>query len=343
MQYIWGFLMIPAVILLFIMMRAWRKRAMQRFGDMHMVKQLFSDVSETKPWLKLVLLLLAIASLIIGIMNPQVGSRLEEVKREGADLIIALDVSNSMKAEDLSPNRLEKAKQAIEKLVDKLKGDRLGLIVFAGEAYVQLPITSDYEAAKLFLETIDTDLVPVQGTEIGSAVTTAVQSFGDDPSGKNKAIIIITDGEAHDEGAMDAVTEAAEKGIVIHTIGMGSPGGAPIPVYRNKVQIGYHKDKEGNTVVTRLNEAMLQGLAEAGNGIYVRATNAEAGLSVVMSEIDKLEKQEFESKMYTDYDDRFMYGIAIALVLLIAENVISERKSKWIEKLDLFGERRYRK
>lgn len=342
-EYLWGLLLIPFAILLFAMMRAWRKKAIQRFGDVPLMRQLFADVSEVKPLVKLILLLLAITGIVLGIMNPQVGSKLEEVKREGADLVIALDVSNSMKAEDLSPNRLEKAKQAIEKLVDKLQGDRLGLVVFAGEAYVQLPITSDYEAAKLFLGSIDTDIMPVQGTAIGAAVNTAVQSFGDQPSGKNRAIIIITDGETHDEGAVEAVREAADKGIVVHAIGMGSPSGGPIPIYRNKVQVGFHKDQQGNTVVTRLNEQMLQELAEEGNGIYVRASNAEAGLNVVMSEINKLERQQFESKMFTDYEDRFQYMIAFALLLLVTENIISERKSKWIEKLDLFGERRRRK
>ena len=340
MEYVWGLLLIPVAVLLFIMMRAWRRRAMQRFGDMPLVQQMFSNVSRTKPYIKIILLCLAIAGLVIGIMNPQVGSKLEEVKREGADIIIAIDVSNSMKAEDLSPNRLEKAKQSIEKLVDNLQGDRIGLIVFAGEAYVQLPITSDYSAARLFLESIDTDIVPVQGTAIGSAVSTAMQSFGDAPSGKNRAIIVITDGETHDEGAVDAVREAADKGIVVHTIGMGSPSGGPIPIYRNKVQVGFHKDKQGNTVVTRLNEPMLEELAEAGDGIYVRASNAEAGLNVVMSEINKLEKKAFESKMFTDYEDRFSYFIVFALVLLVIESLVTERRSKWVEKLNLFGERR---
>lgn len=339
-QYAWGLLLIPLLVLFFILLRLWRKKALQRFGDLSLVQQLTADASSAKPVLKFVLAALGLAFLVIGIMNPQIGSKVEEGKREGADLIIALDVSNSMKAEDLSPNRLEKAKQAIEKLIDKLQGDRLGIVVFAGNAYMQLPITSDYSAAKLFLGNIDTDVVPTQGTSIGAAVTLAARSFGEDDKGRNRAIIVITDGETHDEGAVEATKEAADMGIVVHTIGMGSAQGAPIPVYKNKIQVGYHKDKDGNTVITKLNEQMLQEIAEAGDGIYVRASNAEAGLNVVMNEIDKLEKKEFESKHFSDYEDRFYYFVAAALLLLVVESLISERKSKWIEQLDLFGERR---
>jgi Ca-activated chloride channel family protein len=339
-EYAWALLLVPAAILLFILARIKRKKALQRFGDLPLIQQLTSEASKSKPVIKFVLAVIALTALVIGIMNPQIGSKLSEVKREGSDLIIALDVSNSMKAEDLSPNRLEKAKQAIEKLIDKLQGDRLGIIVFAGEAYVQLPITSDYTAAKLFLRNIDTDIVPTQGTAIGSAIELAAKSFGEDTKGKNRALIIITDGETHDEGAIDAAKEAEDKGIVIHTIGMGSVQGAPIPVYRNKVQVGYHKDQQGNTVITKLNEPMLQDLAKAGDGIFVRASNAEAGLNIVLSEINKLDKQEFESKRFSSYEDRFYYFIAFALILLVIEALLSERRSKWVEKVDLFGEKK---
>ena len=222
MQYIWGLMLSPVVILLFIMMRSWRRRAVQRFGDVPLMRQLFSDVSQTKPYIKLIILSIAIAALVLGIMNPQVGSKLEEVKREGADIVIAIDVSNSMKAEDLSPNRLEKAKQSIEKLVDNLQGDRLGLIVFAGEAYVQLPITSDYSAEAFFLKrSIRISCLCRYIFAIGSAVTTAMQSFGENPSGKNRAIVVITDGETHDEGAIETVREAADQGIIVHVIRHG--------------------------------------------------------------------------------------------------------------------------
>lgn len=334
-QYLYAYLLIPVFVLLFILMKQWRKKAIRSLGDTEVVQQLMPDVSTAKPTMKFIFLLLALSLIILGVVNPQIGSKLQEVKRKGADVMIALDVSNSMKAEDLSPNRLQRAKLAISKLIDKLEGDRIGIVVFGGEAYVQLPITTDYAAAKLFLETIDTDIIPTQGTAIGAAVRLSMESFGQDV-GKNKAIIVITDGENHEDDALKAVEEAADKGISVNTIGMGSPSGSPIPVYRNGTQVGFKKDREGNTVITKLNEQMLQELAGAGNGVYVRASNSETGLNVILDEVNKLEKKNYESKMYSDYDDKFYYFLAPALLLIILELLISERKSKWLERLNLF-------
>jgi Ca-activated chloride channel family protein len=285
------------------------------------------------------LFLSAFSFVIIGIINPQSGSKLEEVKRKGADLMICLDVSNSMKAMDLQPNRLEKSKQAITKLIDKLEGDRIGVIVFGGEAYVQLPITTDYAASKLFLESINTDMIPTQGTAIGAAINLAVESFGKD-EGKNKAILIITDGENHEDDAIKAAEAAAEKGITIHTIGMGSIDGAPIPVYKNGIREGFRKDKDGNTIMTKLNQQTLQEISAAGKGIFVRATNSDSGLNYVLDAIDKMEKKEFESKMYSDYEDQFQIFIAIALLLLLVETFLTERKSKLYKKLNLFNDKK---
>lgn len=334
-QYLYAYLLIPVFVLLFILMKQWRKKAIRSLGDTEVVRQLMPDVSTAKPVLKFIFLLLAMSLIILGIVNPQIGSKLQEVKRKGADVMIALDVSNSMKAEDLSPNRLQRAKLAISKLIDKLEGDRIGIVVFGGEAYVQLPITTDYAAAKLFLETIDTDIIPTQGTAIGAAVRLSMESFGQDV-GKNKAIIVITDGENHEDDAVKAVEEAADRGISVNTIGMGSPSGSPIPVYRNGTQVGFKKDKEGNTVITKLNEQMLQELASTGNGAYVHASNSETGLNAILDEVNKLEKKNYESKMYSDYDDKFYYFLAPALLLIILELLISERKSKWLERLNLF-------
>lgn len=335
--YLYALGLIPVFIIIYWLMNRWKKKALASFGSLAIIQQLFPDVSTAKRTTKFVLYTLAFALVIIGIVNPQVGTKLEEVKRKGADLMICLDVSNSMNAEDLQPSRLEKAKQAIFKLVNKLEGDRLGVIVFGGEAYVQLPITTDYSAAKLFLESINTDMIPTQGTAIGTAIELAVESFGKD-EGKNKAIVIITDGENHEDDAIKAAEAAAEKGIAVHTIGMGAADGAPIPVYRNGVKEGYRKDKDGNTVVTKLNEQILQEIAAAANGIYVRASNADAGLNSVLSAIDKLEKKQFDSKMYSDYEDRFQWFIAAALLLLLIELFLSERKSKLYQRLNLFNE-----
>ncbi|MES2592293.1 MAG: VWA domain-containing protein [Bacteroidota bacterium] len=335
--FLYALCLIPVFMVIYWLLNRWKKKALASFGTIAIIQQLFPDVSKAKRIWKFILFTLAFTLVIIGIVNPQVGTKLEEVKRKGADLMICLDVSNSMKAEDLQPNRLEKAKQAISKLVNKLEGDRLGIIVFGGEAYVQLPITTDYSAAKLFLESINTDMIPTQGTAIGKAIDLAMESFGKD-EGKNKAIVIITDGENHEDDAIKAAESAAEKGITIHTIGMGSAEGAPIPVYKNNVREGFRKDNEGNTVVTKLNEQVLQEIAAASNGIYVRASNADAGLNRVLDAIDKLEKKQFDSKMYSDYEDRFQWFIAAALVLLLVEIFLSERKSKIYQRLDLFNE-----
>lgn len=339
-EFLYGLALIPVFIFLFVLHGIWKRRVMKRFVlQPNLWKSIAPDLSSVKPVLKLIIFSIAFAVLIVGAANPQIGSKLTEVKRSGADVIIALDVSNSMMAEDLVPNRLEKAKQSISRLLDRLEGDRIGIIVFAGEAYVQLPITTDYAAAKLFLENISTEIVPTQGTLIGNAIQTAMESFGKD-QGKNKAIVIITDGEGHEDNAIEMAQRAAEAGIVIHTIGMGSANGVPIPKYSGKVQTGYKKDKDGNTVITKLNEEALMEVATAGNGMYVRATNAETGLNALLDHIRKLEKKQFESKMFSDYDDKFYYFIAVALILFVLELLVDEKKSKWFERLNLFGEQK---
>lgn len=331
-EYLYGLTLIPALVLLYVLNRLWRRRTLKKLGDIEIISLMMPSVSSGKPTLRFILFLLAIIFLILGIVNPQIGSKLEEMKREGSDIIICLDVSNSMKAEDFKPNRLAKAKQAIEKLINKLNNDRIGIIVFAGEAYIQLPITTDYAAAKLFLENVDCDAVPIQGTIISSAIELAEKSFGTE-EGKNKAIIIISDGESHDDDAIAAAHEASEKNMVIHTIGIGSPEGVPIPVYKNKMQIGFRKDKDGNTVVTKLNEDALQEIASSGNGVYVRATQGEIGLLALQDRINKMEKKTFDSKVYTDYEDRFQIFIAVSLFFLIIESILTERKSRWWAKM----------
>ena len=338
-EYLYGLLAIPLFILIFWLMMRWKKRALNLFGELSLIQKLFPDVSKGKQVLKFILVSIAFLFLVIGIADPQIGSKLEEVKREGVDIIIALDVSNSMKAEDIKPNRLERSKQAISKLVDKLQNDRIGIIVFAGQAYTQLPLTTDYGAAKLFLSTIDCDMIPTQGTAIGAAIDLALNSFSNEKDNKkHKTLVIITDGENHEDDAIGEAKKAAEKGVIIHTIGMGSVNGSPIPMYKNNVQIGFRKDAEGNTVVTKLDEVILQQIAGAANGKFVRASNSEDGLEIILKEINKMEKKEFGTKMYTDYDDQFQWFIGIALLFLLLEFLVSERKSKWLAKLNLFGE-----
>jgi len=284
---------------------------------------------------KFIMLVIALFFLIFGLTNPQIGSKLVKAERKGIDIMILLDVSNSMLAEDVQPNRLEKAKQSISRMIEKLGNDRIGIIVFAGKAYTQLPITSDHSAAKLFLSTINTGIVPTQGTSIGTAIELAAGSFGE--SEHSKAIIIITDGENHEGDAIQAAQQAAEKDIRIYTIGMGSPGGSPIPEYRNGRVTGYKKDRSGTTVVTKLNEQILQQIASAGNGEYVGKNNTSALLNRVIDQISQLEKTEFDSRIFSDYEDRFQYFIAIAVIFLLIEMLIVERKSKWVDRFRLFS------
>jgi Ca-activated chloride channel family protein len=331
--------LVPLLWLLFILARNKRKKSIAAFGDAELVKQLMPEVSSSRPVWKFILTSLGIVALVLGVANPQIGSKYEEVKREGFELIIALDISNSMMAEDLEPNRLERAKQAISKLIDQLKSDKIGIIVFAGQAYVQLPLTTDYAAAKLFLSTVSTDIVPTQGTAVGSAIDLAIKSFGEKQD-KNRSIIIITDGENHEDDAIQQATTAVEGGITVHAIGVGSPDGTPIPVYVNGKKAGFRKDNQGNTVITKLNETMLQQLAAAGKGVYIRGNNLSSGMKTLLEEINKMEKKEFDSKMFTDYEDRFQYLLAAALLFLLAELLLPERKSRWFGNMNLFEKKK---
>lgn len=334
--YFYGFIAIPIMLLLAVVYFVSRKRKLKKLGDTVLVKQLIPYSSRRKRVIKLILFLVGFSSLILALCNLQTGSKLAEVKREGADIIVCLDVSNSMLAQDLSPNRLTRAKYALEKMINLLEGDRLGLVIFAGEAYVQLPITTDYNAAKMFLESIGPGMVPVQGTNLADAIKKASESFTSD-EGKNRAIILITDGENHESEAIEAAVEAEKKGIMINTIGIGSLNGVPIPLVENGVVKGYRKDREGQTVVTKLNAELLKTIASKANGVFVHASQADLGLNAVLDKIGELDKAQLESKMYTDYEDQFQWFLALALLLFFIEFLISERVSEWFKKINLFG------
>lgn len=327
-------LLLPLLVLLYWYYNRWKSRVAGGFGDLQVVKRLMLDVSPFRGHVKFLLLLLTLASVLIALANPQIGSKLEKTQRKGVDVVIALDVSNSMLAQDIQPSRIERARQSISRLIDELENDRIGLIVFAGKAYTQLPITTDYAAAKMMLSTVSPDMVPVQGTAIGQAIDLAMASFKNEKSGK--AIVIITDGENHDEDAIEKATKAAEAGIRIYTIGMGLSEGAPIPIYKDNNIVGFKKDNSGTTVITRLDETMLNKIAEAGNGIYVRASNTQAGLRKVFEEISRLEKVTVDTKSYSDYEDRFQYFVAIAILFIVLNFMLNERRSKWADKFSLF-------
>ncbi len=334
-EYLYVLLILPVFIILFWLTRRSRRKALESFAQMETLSVLMPNVSNSRPVIKFIIWLFVIASVIIAVARPQFGSKLKTIKREGVELIIALDVSNSMLAEDIQPNRLERAKRAISRLVDNLGDDKIGLIVFAGDAYTQLPITTDYPSAKLFLNSVNTEIVPRQGTAIGAAIELGTSSFSPQFEG-NKAIVIITDGENHEDDAIGAATASTERGIIVHTIGMGLPQGGPIPIYRNG-QKDYRKDKKGNVVVTKLNESMLQQIAAAGEGIYVRANNAQVGLNTLFNEINKMEEAEMESRVYSEYEEQFQWFLALALFLILIDFLILERKNKYLKNVRLFG------
>jgi len=334
-EYLYFGALIPMLMLAFIAARLQNKNNIRKFGNPVLLAGLMPFASGSRPIFKFILKMTALALLIIGIAQPQFGSKLKTVKKKGIELVIALDVSNSMMAGDIQPNRLEYSKRLISKLVDRMTNDKIGLIVFAGDAYIQLPITTDYASAKLFLSTVNTGIVPKQGTAIGAAISLAARSFSPQSEG-SKAIVVITDGENHEDDAISAATDAAEKEIKIYTLGMGSEQGAPIPILKSNGESDFRRDKTGKIVVTKLNVEMLQQIAAAGDGGYISAANAQAGLNALFNELSKLEKKELESKIYADYDDQFQYFIAFALFLLLVDFLILERKNKQLMNFRLF-------
>lgn len=335
-DYLYGLLLIPLLIIVYILIRLRQAKQFERFASMGMRDYLVPSYSSRRRNFKFVVFLLMVACLVLALANLQSGSKMEEVKREGIDLYLAVDVSNSMNAEDIVPSRLERSKQSINKLIADMKGDRIGVIVFADKAYVQLPITTDYPAARMFLSTVNTSLVASQGTAIAEAIHLALKSFSD--IDHSKAIVIISDGEDHeDDAAVEAAKEAAKQGVRVYTIGMGLPEGAPIPEYNQYGhQIGYRKDRQGNTIVTRLDEVMLQRIAAAGNGLYVRANNSNVGLEKIYADINTMDKSEIEAKVFTDYEDQFQWFVAAAMVLLLIEILLSSGKKEWEKKFNIF-------
>ena len=338
-EYFYLLLVIPVFFVLFIISRISRSRSLRLFGDHSLIAQLMPSVSTNRPVIKFLIWMLALSFIITALAQPQFGSKLQTSKRKGVELIIALDVSNSMMAEDIKPNRLERAKRAIAKLTERLKDDKLGLIVFAGQAFVQLPITTDYVSAKLFLDAINTSIVPVQGTAIGAAIQMATKSFTPNFAG-SKAIIVITDGENHEDDAVGAAKEALEKKIVVHTIGMGLPQGAPIPIGGAEGSRDFLKDKSNNIVVTKLDEPMLTQIATAGGGTYIRANNAEVGLNNLFNEIEKMEKSEMDLREYSEYNDQFPLFLTLAFVMILIDFMILDRKNKWLRNFRLFGKQK---
>lgn len=332
-EYLYALWIIPALIVLFYLFNKNRKRLLEKFADRELHKTIIYSFSRVKTKIKFGILLIAYALIIIAYANPQVGTKMQEVKQTGIDVYILLDVSRSMQAEDIKPNRLEKAKFQISSLIQKLQGDRIGLVIFSGEAYIQFPLTTDYSAANLFLSAVDFSSVPQPGTAIASAINLATQSF--DSATTDKAIIIITDGEDHEGDVDKAVEDAVDKGIKIYTIGLGSPEGAPIPVYDNRGKItGFKQDANGQTILTKLNEDVLMQIAKNGNGAYYRGNNYEDYLDKIYTDLSKLEQSEYGVKKVTDYEDRFYYFLAPAILLLLLEIFITDKRSPFFTRLN---------
>jgi Ca-activated chloride channel family protein len=327
-------LLLPVIVLLYIINDIRKKRALKKLGNIELVGSLVPEMSKSRPLIKFILQSVAFIAAVIMLSRPQFGSKLEDVKKQGVEVIIALDVSNSMLAEDIQPDRLTRAKQAISRLVDDLSNDKIGLIVFAGDAYTQIPVTTDYISAKMFLSTINPDMVPKQGTAIGAAINLGMRSFspGED---KSKALVIITDGENHEDDPVKMAEEASKAGIVIHTIGIGSVEGVPVRVIINGRR-DFLKDVEGNTVISKLDEDILKKVALSANGTYVRASNSNIGLDEIFSEIRQMKDQELESTMYTEYNDQFQIFAALAVFLLLFDFLIMDRKNRKLADIRLF-------
>lgn len=337
-KYFIALIVIPILIVLFLGMYWWKKRTQKKFADSFLIKKLSPEKSTFKSILKLIILSLAFAFLAIALVNPKMGTKLETVKRQGVDIVFALDISKSMLAEDIAPSRLQKAKQIIDKIIDKLGSDRIGIIAYAGNAYPLLPITTDHGAAKVFLQNADPNLVSSQGTSINDALRLA-ETYYNNEEQTNKFLFLISDGEDH-QGVDDSIVEkAAKDGIKIYTISVGTKKGGAIPIKRNGRLVGYKKDREGTVVNTVMNPEKLKQIAQEGNGEYLNGNSTKSTVDAVQNILAKADKNEFETKQFSDYKDQFQWFLAIGILLLIIDVLLFERKTKWIQKLNLFNEK----
>ncbi|MDO9137553.1 MAG: VWA domain-containing protein [Lutibacter sp.] len=336
--YFYYLAIIPAIVVLFLLVLWWKKRIQKRFADPKLIQKLSPEKSTFKSFLKLIVFCFALFFLIISLANPKMGTKLETVKRQRVDIVFALDVSKSMLAEDIAPNRLEKAKQIITKVIENLGSDRIGIIIYAGSSYPLLPITTDYAAAKMFLQNANTEMVSNQGTAINDAIERAL-SYYDNDEQTNRFLVIVSDGEDHQENTLDLAKEAAKKGIKIYTVGIGTAKGGPIPLKDNGRVVAYKKNNEGTVVVTQLNEQILRDIANVGNGKYINGNKTQETIATIKEVLEKAEKNEFETKQFSDYEDQFQWFVGIGLLLLIIDVTLLEKKTKWVQKLNLFNEK----
>jgi Ca-activated chloride channel family protein len=334
-QYFYLFLLLPVFFLLFFIAKVSTERKLKKLGNWSTLQQMLPMRSNTRPWLKMVLFLLAFSSLVLAAVNPQLGYKTEDATSLGVDVIIALDVSRSMLAEDIKPNRMERAKLAVSRLIDQLENDRVGIVIFAGTAITQVPITNDKETAKMILKTINTGSVQVQGTALEAAINRSITSFSQVNMG-SRVVIVVSDGENHQDDPLPAAARASENEIIIHTVGVGTQQGAPIPIYQNNQLSGFLRDKEGNTVISRYDEGILRQIAQESGGSFSSGTGPDLGLNEILQQIRNMQQQEIETTQFSEYESRFHYFLALALIFLLIEVFIFERKSKWLSKIKLF-------
>ncbi len=327
---------IPVLWVVYFYMRFWQRKKQKALFESRLLDKVVIERSRFKPFIKLILLSLSLLFLITGLTNPKMGSKLETVKRRGVDIVFAIDVSKSMDAEDIAPSRLEKAKRLVSKIIDNLVSDRIGVIAYAGEAYPLLPITTDYAAAKIFLQNMNTGLVSSQGTAIDDAINLATTYFDEEDT--NKILIILSDGEDHSQKAVDAAKEATKQGVTIFSIGIGTKKGSVIPIKSNGVLYGYKKDKNGQTVITRLNDKILKEIASVTGGKYIDGTNTKKVVAYIKDALDKMDKREFETTKFSEYEDQFQWFLLAGLLFLVMYLIVLERETQWLRKLNLFNE-----
>jgi len=333
----WLLLIVPVMLVVFLWTVFWKKRVQKAFGSTVVLKRLSPDLSFFKSTLKFSVLCLAISGLVIALVNPKIGTKLETIKREGVDIVFAIDVSKSMLAEDVAPNRIEKSKQLVTQIINNLASDRIGIIAYAGKAFPQLPITTDYAAAKMFLQSMNTDMLSSQGTAIDEAIQLS-RNYFDDEEQTNRVLIIISDGEDHNDLSTEVAEAASEEGIKIYTIGVGSEKGGPIPLKRNGVVMSYKKDQKNETVITRLNAETLRLIAKEANGEYIDGNSTAAVVEQIRDILNAMDKKEFEAKEFAEYKDQFQWFLGFGLFFLILDVLFLERKTAWLKRLNLFNE-----
>jgi Ca-activated chloride channel family protein len=333
----WAFIIIPVMLIVFLWTFFWKKRTQKSFGSAVVLKRLSPDLSFFKSSLKFITLCLAVGFLVIGLINPKIGTKLETIKREGVDIVFAIDVSKSMLAEDVAPNRLEKSKQLVTQIINNLASDRVGIIAYAGKAFPQLPITTDYASAKMFLQSMNTDMLSSQGTAINEAIELS-RNYFDDEEQTNRVLIIISDGEDHNDLSVEVAEAASEEGIKIYTIGVGSEKGGPIPLKRNGVVMSYKKDQNNETVITKLNEETLRLIANEAKGGYINGSQTADVVEQIRAVLSAMDKKEFEAKEFAEYKDQFQWFLGIGLFFLILDVLLLERKTAWLKRLNLFNE-----